>query len=75
VTERGLLAHAVRDPRLLDAQVADVMEAPLTAVGAADPVSDAVDLLVGERQALLVLDDGRPVGIVSRGDLLEALAR
>jgi cystathionine beta-synthase len=75
VTERGLLAHAVSDPRLLDAHVADVMEAPLTAVGAADPVSDAVELLVGERQALLVLDDGRPVGIVSRADLLEALVR
>jgi cystathionine beta-synthase len=75
VTERGLLAHAIRDPGLLDAHVGDVMEAPLTAVGAADPVSDVVDLLVGERQALLVLDDGRPVGIVSRADLLEALVR
>jgi cystathionine beta-synthase len=75
VTERGLLAHAIRDPGLLDAHVGDVMEAPLTAVGAADPVSDAVDLLAGERQALLVLDDGRPVGIVSRADLLEALVR
>jgi cystathionine beta-synthase len=73
VTERGLLAHAVSDPELLDAQVVDAMEPPLPAVGATAPVSDAVDLLVGERQALLVLDDGRPVGIVSRTDLLEAL--
>jgi cystathionine beta-synthase len=51
------------------------MEPPLPAVGAGDPVSDAVELLVGERQALLVTDGGAPAGVVSRTDLLEALAR
>lgn len=75
VAERGLLAHAVSDARLLDAHVVDVMEPPLPAVSATDPVTDAVDLLVGDRQALLVLDRGRAAGIVSRADLLEALAR
>jgi cystathionine beta-synthase len=75
VAERGLLAHAVSDARLLDAHVVDVMEPPLPAVSATDPVTEAVDLLVGDRQALLVLDRGRPAGIVSRADLLEALAR
>jgi cystathionine beta-synthase len=75
VAERGLLAHAVSDPSLLDARIVDVMEPPLPAVGAEDPVSAAVELLVGERQALIVLADGRPAGIVSRADLLEALVR
>ena len=75
VAERGLLAHAVSDASLLDARIVDVMEAPLPAIGSEDPVSAAVELLVGERQALIVLDDGRPAGIVSRADLLEALAR
>ena len=51
------------------------MEPPLFAVSAEDPVREAVELLVGERQALLVMDDGRPVGIVTRADLLESLAR
>jgi cystathionine beta-synthase len=37
-------------------------------------VRDAVDLLVGDQQALLVTDGGTPVGIVTRTDLLEALA-
>jgi cystathionine beta-synthase len=49
------------------------MEPPLPAVAAGDPVSAAVDVLVGERQALIVLQDGHPAGIVSRADLLEAL--
>jgi cystathionine beta-synthase len=75
VGERGLLAHAVTDAALLDAEIVDVMEAPLPAVSATDPAREAVALLVGDRQALLVTEDGHPAGIVTRADLLEALAR
>jgi cystathionine beta-synthase len=51
------------------------MEAPFPAVAAEDAVTEAVPLLAGERQALLVTADGRAAGIVTRADLLEALAR
>jgi cystathionine beta-synthase len=44
-------------------------------VAAGDPVREAVALLAGERQALLVTERGRASGIVTRADLLEALAR
>ena len=50
------------------------MEPPFPAVSIEDPVRDAVELLAGHQQALLVLDHGRPVGIVTRMDLLETLA-
>jgi cystathionine beta-synthase len=73
IGERGLLAHAVRDPGLLSAPIIDVMEPPFPAVAAEAPVREAVELLAGERQALLVTEDGRPVGIVTRADLLESL--
>jgi cystathionine beta-synthase len=75
VGERGLLSRAVDEPALLGADIVAVMEPPLHAVSAADPVREAVELLVGDRQALLVIADGRPVGIVTRADLLESLAR
>jgi cystathionine beta-synthase len=51
------------------------MEPPFPAVSAGDPVREAVELLVGERQALLVTEDGRASGILTRADLLEALAK
>ncbi len=75
VAERGLLRHALDDPALLNADIVEVMEPPLHAVSASDPVREAVELLVDERSALLVTRDGRAAGIVSRADLLEALAR
>jgi cystathionine beta-synthase len=42
-------------------------------VTTADPVREAVALLSGDQQALTVMDAGRPVGLVTRADLLESL--
>jgi cystathionine beta-synthase len=74
ISERGLLKRTAADPTLLDAEIVEVMEPPFAAVSTEDPVREAVELLVGDQQALLVIDQGRPAGIVTRADLLEALA-
>jgi cystathionine beta-synthase len=74
ISERGLLKRTAADPSLLDAEIVEVMEPPFPAVSTEDPVREAVELLVGDQQALLVIDRGRPAGIVTRADLLEALA-
>jgi cystathionine beta-synthase len=74
IGERGLLRRAAADPSLLDAEVVEVMEPPFAAVSGEDPVREAVELLVGEQQALVVTDQGRAAGLVTRTDLLEALA-
>jgi cystathionine beta-synthase len=73
IGERGLLRHAAEDPTLLDAQIVDVMEPPFAAVASEDPVREAVALLVGDQQALMVTHEGRAAGLVTRTDLLEAL--
>ena len=69
VSERGLLSelfgHRVRPA---DA-VAGVMEESLPMLGATESVADAVALL-RSCDALLVLDDGKPVGVLTRQDLL-----
>jgi cystathionine beta-synthase len=73
VGERGLLKRAMSDPQIMSASIAEVMEPPFSAVATSDPVREAVELLTGEGQALIVTEHGRPVGIVTRTDLLESL--
>jgi cystathionine beta-synthase len=73
IGERGLLKHAADNPGIMGTPIVDVMEPPFPAVAASDPVREAVELLSGDRQALLVTEHGRPTGIVTRADLLEAL--
>src|SRR5215212_10040839 len=73
IGERGLLLHAADNPGLMATTIVDVMEPPFPAVAAIDPVREAVELLSGDRQALLVTERGRPTGILTRADLLEAL--
>ncbi|HEU4544772.1 MAG TPA: cystathionine beta-synthase [Microlunatus sp.] len=69
VSERGLLGVLFgRRGRPADA-VESVMEAPLPMLGASEPVRKAVELLV-DTDALLVLDDGKPTGVLTRQDLL-----
>ena len=74
LTERGLLRHAVADPSLLGEEVVHVMEPPFPGIPCEEPVRDAVELLSGASEALLVTDGGAPVGIVTRADLVESLA-
>jgi cystathionine beta-synthase len=74
IGERGLLKRAAENPAILDAEIVEVMEPPFPAVSTDDPVREAVELLVGDQQALLVTRDGRAEGLVTRTDLLEALA-
>jgi cystathionine beta-synthase len=57
----------------MDLDIAEVMEDPFPAVSLTDSVREAVELLSGERQALTVTEHGRPLGIVTRADLLESL--
>jgi cystathionine beta-synthase len=73
VGERGLLKRAMSEPQLMSAAIAGVMEGPFPSVATTDPVREAVELLSGEGQALIVTERGRPVGIVTRTDLLESL--
>jgi len=73
VGERGLLKRAIDNPEIMSTDIVAVMEPPFPNVATTDPVREAVELLSGEGQAITVSDRGRPVGIVTRADLLESL--
>lgn len=72
VSEREMLDLAYRDPSALDRPVADVMGPPFPAVGTGESVDVAVERL-HESGAVLVLDAGHPVGVLTRSDLLHFL--
>lgn len=74
VSERLLLDQAVRSPGTLDDPLSSVMEPPLPTVGTGETVDNAAVRLQGN-PAVLVVDGGHPVGILTRSDLLSFLAR
>lgn len=74
VHERDLLEVAFLNPGLLDRPVSEVMAPPLSSVGAGEPVDLAVERMEGTG-AVLVLDAGHPIGILTRSDLLGALLK
>jgi cystathionine beta-synthase len=73
ISEKGLLDRAFRDPSVVDRTVGEVMDAPLPLVEASADLDQAFALLSGA-SALVVVRDGRPVGIATKLDLLEYLA-
>ena len=74
VYERDLMQRAVVDPGVLDAPVEQVMGPPLPTVGSGEPMDLAVKRLE-ESPAVLVLDRGHPVGVITRSDALAFLAQ
>ncbi|MHB8340338.1 MAG: cystathionine beta-synthase [Mycobacteriales bacterium] len=73
VSERDLLDAVFADRGALRAPLAAHMSPPLPVVGVGEPVSRVVRVL--ERaSAALVLDGGKPSGIITRSDLLGFLA-
>ena len=74
ISERSLLERAYRDPAVVERTVGEVMDRPLPTIDQSGSVEEAFELLTGEVQALIAVGDGRPVGIVTKLDLLEYLA-
>jgi cystathionine beta-synthase len=73
VSERKLLDALFSGHAKLIDQVEAHMDAPLPTVGTNEPVGEAVTKLE-KADALLVQEDGKPVGVVTRQDLLAYLA-
>jgi cystathionine beta-synthase len=73
--DRALLERVFTNPDVLHADVASAMQPPLAAVESAMTVDDVFSTLSGGTNAVVVARDGRPVGVLTRSDLLEFLAR
>jgi cystathionine beta-synthase len=72
--DRDLLDRVFKNPDALHEDVAAAMQPPLAAVDASATVDEIFAALTGRSNALVVAQDGRPVGVLTRSDLLEYLA-
>jgi cystathionine beta-synthase len=72
--DRDLLDRVFKNADALHEDVATAMQPPLATVDAAATVDEIVTALTGRTNAVLVASEGRPVGVVTRSDLLEYLA-
>ena len=73
VSERDLLEALFAGTAKLTDPVSSHMAPPLPSIGAGEAVSAAVERL-HEADAVLVQDDGKPVGVLTRQDLLGFIA-
>ncbi|MCZ4076353.1 cystathionine beta-synthase [Rhodococcus sp. H36-A4] len=74
VTERDLLSAVFEGRAALADPVAKHMSEPFPLIGAGEHVSDATKAL-GETDALMVVEEGKPVGVITRHDLLGFLSK
>jgi cystathionine beta-synthase len=74
ISEKGLLDRAFRDPEAVERTVGEIMDQPLPAVAADASLAEAYGHLTAGAPALLAVRNGRPIGIVTKLDVLEYLA-
>jgi cystathionine beta-synthase len=73
VSERELLSAVFEGRASLADAVAQHMSPPLPLIGAGDQVSTAADVL-RDADAVMVVEGGKPIGVITRHDLLGFLS-
>jgi len=74
ISEKGLLERAYRDPAVVERTVGEVMDPPLPVVQETAPLDEAFALLARGTPAVLAVRLERPVGLVTKLDVLEYLS-
>ena len=63
------------DPGLIETTVGAAMDGPFPTIASGAHIDEAFNALLGGATALVVMDAQQPVGIITRLDLLEFMAR
>jgi len=70
VSDWSLSQKSLENQKLLDSAVSDIMESPFPVVASDQPVDSVVKLLSKSNPAVLVCENGKVQGIVTRSDML-----
>ncbi|HEX8918424.1 MAG TPA: cystathionine beta-synthase [Chloroflexota bacterium] len=74
IQERTLLARVFREPDMVENSVSEVMDPPLDTVEVIEEIESIVASLLGQDTALIARHGEKPVGVITRSDLLEYIA-
>jgi cystathionine beta-synthase len=72
--DRDLLDRVFKNPDALHEDVASAMQPPLAAIDADEKLDEVFSTLTGRQNAVVVAQGGKPIGVLTRTDLLEFLA-
>jgi cystathionine beta-synthase len=72
--DRALLERVFGNPDAVHEDVAAAMQPPLAAVEVSASLDDVFGTLSGGANAVVVAQEGKPIGVLTRSDLLEFLA-
>jgi cystathionine beta-synthase len=75
VDESELMSAVLGNPALFDAPVSSLMEPPFPSVHIDDNINQAIALLSKKHPAVLVNDEGKVSGILTRFDVIEYMSR
>ena len=72
--DRDLLDRVFKNPDALHENVSSAMQPPLAAFDTDEPMDEVFSALTGRTNAIVVAREGKPIGVLTRTDLLEYLA-
>jgi cystathionine beta-synthase len=72
--DRDLLERVFKNPDALHEDVVGAMQPPLATIEAGESFDEVFATLTGRTNAIVVAHGGRPIGVLTRSDLLEYLA-
>ena len=72
--DRDLLDRVFKNPDALHEDVANAMQPPLATIDVGDSLDEVFPTLTGRTNAVVVAREGRPIGMITRSDLLDYLA-
>ncbi len=75
VTDSDLMSAVLADKTKMDAQVMSIMKTSYPIIGAASPVEHAIDFLKQKDAAVLIEEDKKIIGILTRYDVIEYMTR
>jgi len=75
VTDSDLMSAVLADNTKLDAQVMSIMKPSFPIIGSASPVEHAIDFLKQKDAAVLIEEEKKIIGILTRYDVIEYMTR